>query len=83
MSWSDNFPVYLDNLSTVYTASVLIAVFALFVAHYYQSHDQHKEDKTTKRKRKNSDSTDESSEERVRIDLAIDSLNNLCFFLYS
>lgn len=69
MSWSDNFPVYLDNLSTVYTASVLIAVFALFVAHYYQSHDQHKEEKATKRKRKNSDSLseDESTEERVII----------------
>lgn len=66
MSWSDNFPVYLDNLSTVYTASVLIAVLALFVAHYYQSHDhEHKEDKTTKRKRKNSDSGDESTDEKV------------------
>ncbi|XP_059474452.1 matrix-remodeling-associated protein 7 [Neocloeon triangulifer] len=39
MSWSENFPVYLDNLSTMYTLSVLIAVFALFAAHYYQTHN--------------------------------------------
>ncbi|CAB3367080.1 Hypothetical predicted protein [Cloeon dipterum] len=36
MSWSDTFPVYLDNLSTFYTFSVLLAIVALFAAHYYQ-----------------------------------------------
>jgi len=58
MSWSDNFPVYLDNLSAVYTASVLIAVFALFVAHYYQNHSDD-EPENKRQKRRNSDSVDE------------------------
>lgn len=46
MSWSDNFPVYLYNLSPIYIFSVIVSILAVIAAIYYQKYDEVKVSKS-------------------------------------